>query len=72
MVVCPCPGAIYMYMTIIFKQLLSETAWPINAKFHVAPSWEGRNNISINGPGHMTKIADMPIYGKNIQKSSPT
>ena len=21
-VVCPCPGAIYMYMTIIFKQLL--------------------------------------------------
>ena len=28
-VLCPCPGAIYMYMTIIF----SETAWPIKAKY---------------------------------------
>ena len=25
-----------------------------------------------NGPGHMTKMAAMPIYGKNLQKSSPT
>ena len=23
-----------------------------------------------NGPGHMTKMAAMPIYGKNIKKSS--
>ena len=22
----------------------------------------------INGPGHMTKMAAMPIYGKNLQK----
>ena len=26
--------------------------------------------IYINGPGHMTKMAVMPIYGKNLQKSS--
>ena len=32
-VVCPCPQAIYMYMTIIFKDLLlCETTWPIKAK----------------------------------------
>ena len=24
----------------------------------------------INGPGHMTKMAAMPIYGKNLKKSS--
>ena len=24
-----------------------------------------------NGPGHMTKMATMPIYGKNPLKSSP-
>ena len=23
----------------------------------------------INGPGHMTKMATMPIYGKNLQKT---
>ena len=26
--------------------------------------------VNINGPGHMTKMAVMPIYGKNLQKSS--
>ena len=26
--------------------------------------------VSINGPGHMTKMAAMPIYGKNFKKSS--
>ena len=26
----------------------------------------------INGTGHMTKMAAMLIYGKNLQKSSPT
>ena len=28
--------------------------------------------VYINGPGHMTKMAVMPLYGKNLQKSSPT
>ena len=31
----------------------------------------GRGKIDfINGPRHMTKIAAMPIYGKNIKKST--
>ena len=25
-----------------------------------------------NGPGHMTKMAAMPVYGKNLKKSSFT
>ena len=31
---------------------------------------EGGTKVYINGPGHMTKMAAMPIYGINLQKSS--
>ena len=48
----------------------SETAWPIKAKFYLEPPWEGGTKVCINGPGHMTKMATMPIYGKNLKKSS--
>ena len=48
----------------------SETAWPIKAKFYVEPPWEGGTKVYINGPGHMTKMAATPIYGKTLQKSS--
>ena len=30
--------------------------------------WEGGTNVCINNPGHMTKMAAMPIYGKNPSK----
>ena len=43
-----------------------ETAWPIKAKLYVEPPWEGETKVYINGPGHMTKMASMPIYGKNL------
>ena len=49
-----------MYMAIIFKDIFSETAWPIKAKFYVAPPWEGGKKVLINGPGDMTKIANTP------------
>ena len=62
----PCPGAIYLYMTTIFKHFSTETAWPIKAKFYVEASWEWGTKVYINGPGHMTKMATMPIYGKNF------
>ena len=48
----------------------SDTAWPIKAKFYVEPPWEGGTKVYINGPGHMTKVAARPIYGKNTKKSS--
>ena len=44
----------------------SETALPIKAKFYVEPPWEGGTKVYINGPGHMTKMAGMPIYVKNF------
>ena len=46
----------------------SKTAWPIKAKFYVEPLWEGGTKVYINGPGHMTKMAATPIYGKNPSK----
>ena len=42
----------------------SETAWPIKAKFYVEPG----TKVYINDPCHMTKMAAMPIYGKNPSK----
>ena len=45
----------------------SETAWPIKAKFYVEGPWEGGTKVCINGPGHMTKMAATPIYGKNFK-----
>ena len=32
--------------------------------------WDGGTKVCSNGPGHLTKMAAMPIYGKNLKKSS--
>ena len=55
-----------MIVVVVNNFFSSETAGPIKAKFHVEPNWEGVTKVCINGPGHMTKMAAMPIYGKNI------
>ena len=46
----------------------SETAWPIKAKFYVEPPWVGGTKFCSRHLGHMTKMAAMPIYGKNPSK----
>ena len=30
--------------------------------------WDGGTKVCSNGPGHMTKMATMAIYGKNLKK----
>ena len=57
-----------MYISKIFKHLSSETTWPIKAKFYVKHLKDGVINVYINNPGHMTKMAARPIYGKNLSK----
>ena len=58
-------------MLSAFSNIFSfETTGPIEAKFYVEPSWDGGTKVCSNGPGHMTKMATMPIYGKNLKKSS--
>ena len=44
----------------------SETNWPIKVKFHTDLLWDGGTKVCSNGPGHMTKVAAVPIYGKNL------
>ena len=46
-----------------------ETAWPFEAKFHVAPPFDEGIKVNINDSCHMAKIAAMPIYVKNLLKS---
>ena len=64
---------VYMYVCVLstFSNIFSsETTGPIEAKIYVEPPWDGRTKLCSNGPGHMTKMAAMPIYGKNFKKSS--
>ena len=49
----------------MLKDLLLQTAWPIKAKFDVEPPWVGGTKVCSRQLGHMTKMAAMPIYGKN-------
>ena len=50
------------------KIFSSETTGPIEVKFHIELLWDGGTKVCSNGPGHMTKMAAMPIYGKNFKK----
>ena len=43
---------------------------PIKFKFHMEPPRDGGTKVCSTGPGHMTKMAVMPIYGKKLKKSS--
>ena len=43
-----------------------ETARPIEAKFHMEPPLARVVKVNTNGLSHMTKMATMSIYGKNI------
>ena len=63
-----------MYVCVLstFSNIFSsETTGPIEAKVHVEPPYDGGMKVCSNGPGHMTKMAAMPIYSKNLKKSSP-
>ena len=54
-----------------FSNFISlETLRLIEARFHVEPPWDGGTKVCPNGSGHMTKMATMPIYDKNLKKSS--
>ena len=48
------------------KIFSSETTGPIELKFHMETPKEGGTKVCSNDPCHMTKMAAMPIYGKNL------
>ena len=52
----------------IKTKVFSETIGPIELKFHMKTPYNKLAKIYANWFGHMTKMADMPIYGKNPLK----
>ena len=55
----------YMCVFTTFSNIFSsETTGPIEVKFQVTPPFDGGTEIYSNDPGHMTKMAAMPVYGK--------
>ena len=46
----------------------SETTGPIKLKFYMETPRDPGTKVCSNGPDHMTKMAAMPIYGKNPLK----
>ena len=55
--------SIYLNFLNFFSSITTRL---FEAKFHVEPPWDGETKACSNGPGHMTKMAAMPIYGKNL------
>ena len=43
-----------------------ETDRPIEVRFHVEPPWDVGMKVSSNDLCHMTKMAAMPLNGKNL------
>ena len=70
LIVYPCSG-VHHRCSPFSNIFSSETAWQFKAKIYVEPSLEGGTKVCINGQDHMTKMAAMPIYGKNLYKSFP-
>ena len=71
--VCPsvCPSV--RRPSTISNDFSSETTGPtgpIATKFHIQPPGPLGKKSCSNGLGHMTNMAAMPIYGKNLKKSS--
>ena len=48
-----------------FSNISSETIGPIKLKFHIETPYDAGTKVCSNGPGYLTKMATMPIYGKN-------
>ena len=44
-----------------------ETAKPIEAKFYVAPPWDGGTKVCSNGLGHMTRWPSFPYMAKTLK-----
>ena len=52
------------------KDFFPETTRPVSIKFHMQPSGKQGKKAYIFGAGHMTKMAAMPIYDRNLKQSS--
>ena len=59
-----------MSLRLTFSNFFSlETAWQIEATFHVKTPWDRGMKVGLNGLGHITNMAAMPIYDNNLKKN---
>ena len=62
---------VYVCMCVnIFKHLLHRNHWANQSQISFGASMGWGNESLFNWSSHMTKMATMPIYGKNLKKSS--
>ena len=66
-IVYPCSG-ICRRPSKIANTFFSQTTWLTNAKLYMDSPLEEVTKVYINGPGHIAKMAAMPIYGINPLK----
>ena len=57
----PAPGQYTCIYPPFSKIFFSNSGWPIKAKFYAEPPMEGGKKLYMNSPGHMNKIAAMPL-----------
>ena len=50
-------------LSIFSKDFSSETARQISIQFLIQPPGKGGKKVCVLDPGHMTKVATLPIYG---------
>ena len=59
----------HLSSSTLFKHL-RRNHWANQSQISSGASMGWGTKICSSGPGHMTKMATMPIYGKNLKKSS--
>ena len=63
-----------MYASVVrrrrdsFNHLLLRNNYANQSQFHMDLLWDGETKVCSNGPGHMTNMATMSIYGKSRKK----
>ena len=55
-----------MSSSTLFNHFLHRNHWASQSRMELL--WDGGTKVCSNGPGHMTKMVAMPIYGKNLKK----
>ena len=55
----------------MLKLVFLKNSWAYGAKIHMKAKGRMGMKIYTNELGHITNMAAMPIYGKNLKKSSP-
>ena len=58
-------------MSIKISNIFSGTTGPIRVRFYIEHLYLMGTKVYVIGPGHMTKMASLPIYGKKLFKNLP-